>query len=183
MSREKTADEVLQSVMDSLDNSQDELDQPSRPSAPEEREAAEWTVAGIEGSTRVSTDFGEVPAHLVRVRDKLRSKDGRFLRVIRISEYKLDQRFLDLYPDARPVVIRPQALGRRFPMNTVQLSPAQRVAVPSDWSNRDCERADKLSSARASVDQTLGQVTYYSFDLGEPTMVQCEGLWVESHMN
>lgn len=180
MSKNETADAVLQRVLDhvgDVDPTQEALNDDDF-SEPEER--TEWNIAGIAGPTRLSTDFGEVPAHLVRVRDKIRSRDGRYLPVIRISEYKLEQAFLDRHPDAQPVVIRPHSLGNQSPVNTIQLSPAQRVVMPTDWSKKNFVRADSLSSMRASHDVSTGMVSYYSFDVGEPTVLQCEGLWVES---
>ena len=63
-----------------------------------------WSIPGIYSGTRISTSFGEVPAHLIRVRDQLRTRDGDYVRVLRIDEYKLDADFL-----ARRVTINDDA--------------------------------------------------------------------------
>lgn len=139
-----------------------------------------WTLPGIAGATRVSTNFGEVPAHLIRVRDKLRTREGRYLPVLRIEEYKLDEEFLRLRPEARPVLIGPHASGGLKRSGNVILSPAQLVASPSDSGDTSGVRADELSRQRVTVDSSLGRLSYFVFDLGEPTVLRCEGLWVHS---
>ena len=50
-----------------------------------------WKLPGILSDTRITTNFGEVPAHLVRTRDRLKVRDGRYLPVLRIPSLKLDE--------------------------------------------------------------------------------------------
>lgn len=140
----------------------------------------QWHLPGLSGNTRLCTDFGQVPAHLIRMRDKVRCADGRFVRVLRIQEYKLDQEFLDLHPQACPVVIRKHALGRQVPISDVEVSPAQQVVLPLDWSKKTTVRAETLSKLRGFCDRSTGVVSYFSFDVGEPTLLQGEGLLFQS---
>ena len=139
-----------------------------------------WTLPGIASQTRVSTNFGEVPAHLIRVRDKLRTREGRYLPVLRIEEYKLDDEFLKLRPEARPVSLSAPAGTRSERRERIILSPAQPVAAPSDSDRNQCARADTMSRERVAIDRSLGRISYFVFDLGEPEMIRCEGVWVRS---
>ena len=83
-----------------------------------------WGLPGIYSGTRVSTSFGEVPAHLIRVRDQLRTRDGDYQRVVRIDEYKLDAEFLSDHPEARPI----RFSGKRGDSAaSVFVSPGQRI--------------------------------------------------------
>mgnify|MGYP001829256044 CR=1 FL=1 len=139
-----------------------------------------WTLPGIAGPTRVATNFGDVPAHLVRVRDMLRTQEGRYLQVIRIDEYKLDEEFLMQRPEARPVSIGVCGAGGNPRGGAVLLSPAQLVSTRLDLENPMGTRADKLSRQRVSVDSSLGRLSYFVFDLGEPALIRCGGVWVRS---
>ncbi len=153
---------------------------PDTPQRPAPAKRATWSLPGIAGATRVSTNFGEVPAHLIRARDQLRTREGRYLPVLRIEEYKLDEEFLRLRPEARPVSIGAQDSGGLVRSGKVVLSPAQLVSARSDTGPQNGVRADALSRQRVAVDSSLGRLSYFVFDLGEPVQIRCEGLWVHS---
>lgn len=139
-----------------------------------------WPLPSLSGRLRLSTDFGEVPAQLIRVRDRLYCADGRYRPVLRIQAFKFDRAFLDRHPQARPVVIRKNALGDNLPATEVVLSPAQRLLLPSDRSQRTTVSADTFAPPRGSGDPFTGSVTYYAFDVGEATLLQGERIWLAS---
>ena len=173
-------DAVLQRLLNRVNefpSSEDDDEQPAQTSKLQDQV---WQLPGIAGNTRLSTDFGEVPAHLIRMRDKVRCVDGRYRRVLRIQEYKLDQEFLKLHPHAKPVVIRKHALGSQLPLNMIEVSPAQQLDLPSDWSKQKTVRATTLSTIRGECDRSTGFVSYYSFYVGEATLLQGEGIWFSS---
>ena len=136
-----------------------------------------WSLPGILGQTRVATNFGHVPAHLIRVRDYLKTRDGKFLPVLRISEYKLDEEFLTLRPDARPVTIPKDAIQRRFPTHDIHMSPGQKISVASDSAQERLLHAAELSGSRKAFDRSLGMIAYFEFILPETTQICCEGVW------
>jgi hypothetical protein len=137
-----------------------------------------WTLPGLLGPTRVMTSFGHVPAQLVRVGDTLRTREGGFVRVQRISELRIDEGFLASRPDAAPVIIRRNGLRAGTPHQDVALSPAQLVSVgPNRFEDR-LLRADALSRERSGIDRSLGMMVYISLHLAESAQINCDGLWV-----
>ncbi|MEM6579155.1 MAG: Hint domain-containing protein [Pseudomonadota bacterium] len=181
MRHEEQDEAVLQRLLNHVDEFPVPTERANRPAETYRKPTQIWQLPGLAGHTRLSTDFGEVPVHLIRMRDKVRCVDGRYLRVLRIQEFKLDQEFVDLHPQAKPVVIRKNALGQQLPLTEIELSPAQRLILPSDWAKRKPVRADTLSPTRSSCDLSSGIVSYYSFDVGEATLLQGEGVWFASY--
>jgi len=139
---------------------------------------AKWSIPGVYGGTRISTSFGEVPAHLIRVRDQLRTREGEFVRVMRIDEYKLDSDFLDKHPDARPIRFQAKGTNGRPSGNAVFLSPGQVVLA------RNAAGSETLRPAREFMDQpgvmpeTTGPFSYFVFHLGTAALVRAEGMWI-----
>jgi hypothetical protein len=137
-----------------------------------------WTLPGILGPTRVTTSFGHVPAHLVRVGDTLRTQDGSYERVRRISDLKIDEDFLARHPEAAPVVLRRGSLEKGLPHQDVLLSPAQQVALgPNRFEARPVAAGD-LSRERGGIDKSLGMMVYLRFHLDRPAQICCDGVWV-----
>jgi len=137
-----------------------------------------WTLPGIAGPTRVTTSFGHVPAHLVRVGDTLRTREGSYLRVLRISEFKFDDEFLERSPEAEPVVLRRNSLGPHMPLQDVVLSPAQEVSIGKNRYEERAIPASQITQARSSVDGALGMLVYFQFHLAKPAQIHCDGIWV-----
>ncbi|MEM9843623.1 MAG: Hint domain-containing protein [Pseudomonadota bacterium] len=181
MRRQDQDDVVLQRLLTRVEQGLSKRDETQPRVKPPEQPKYTWQLPGLAGNTRLSTDFGEVPASLIRTRDKVRCVDGRYLRVLRIQEYKLDQEFFDLHPHAKPVVIRKHSLGRQLPADTIEVSPAQHLVLPTDWNKRKTVRADATSTMRSECDRSTGMISYFSFDVGEATLLQGEGLWFSSY--
>jgi hypothetical protein len=139
-----------------------------------------WTAPGILGTSRVETQFGLVPAQLVRVGDMLRTRDGSFLRVLRISDLKIDQAYLDVRPEAAPVIIKKNTLPRRRPIQDLGLSPAHMVAIGPNRFEEEMVVARDLSSVRGRVDRSLGMLLYVQFHFELEAIIKCEGMWVLS---
>ena len=145
---------------------------------PAASEARDWSFPGIFGSTRVATTFGDVPAHLIRKHDRLRTKDGKFLEVLRISEYKLDDEFLSHHPEARPVVIRRGSLAPGKPACDIHFSPGQRIVATGPSGRTVLATAIEISSNKQVVPNVPGALSYFVFHLAEAALVRCEGIWV-----
>jgi hypothetical protein len=153
-----------------------------RLAGPDPAEGAGWSLPGILGSTRVTTAFGHVPAHLVRVGDALKTREGSFLKVQRITDLRIDEDFLSRRPEAAPVILRRNRLGSGVPHQDVALSPAQMVSVgPNRFEDRLVPAAE-LSRERGGIDKSLGMMVYFRFDLGRAAQVNCDGLWVAIDM-
>ena len=139
-----------------------------------------WKLPGILSKTRVTTNFGHVPAHLIRTNDRLKTRDGHYLPVMRISSFKLDEEFVRQNPHARPVKIPKDAIQRRVPFQDVYLSPAQLIAVSSDVTQERLTAAYKVDSGQLSFDRSLGMIEYFEFILPEPAQFYVDGLWTPS---
>ncbi|MEM6635697.1 MAG: Hint domain-containing protein [Pseudomonadota bacterium] len=125
----------------------------------------------------MSTSFGEVPAHLIRVRDRLRTRNGTFLPVLRIDEYKLDADFLSFHPDARPVMIARGSLGNNQPGQDAWFSPRQLVLSGADGARHRLVEARDVATRPQTMVSPAGGLAYYVFHLGQAALVRSEGIW------
>ena len=150
---------------------------------PPHGDGRKWELPGISGATHVTTNFGKVPAQLVRVGDHLKSRSGHYRPVLHIRETKLDSDFFVRHPEAKPVLVKRGSVGNGCPAQDVLLSPAQAVTVSAIAASPIATQARELSQSFQSVDKTLGMVAYYEFELDCPDDICCEGLWVKSRAN
>jgi len=142
------------------------------------RSRTNWNLGGVYGSTRVSTSFGEVPAHLVRVRDQLRTRDGEFARVLRIDEYKLDANFLEKHPEARPIRFQARKLNGSVSGASVFLSPGQVVLARNAAGHETLRPAREFMDQPGVMPETTGPFSYFIFHLGQAALVRAEGMWI-----
>ena len=141
------------------------------------RRMRKWTLPGICSGTRISTSFGEVPAQLIRVRDRLRLRDGRFKPVLRIDEYKLDAEFMAQHPEARPIRFSAKVAGKTGE-SVVHVSPGQMVLARGHEGDEVLRTAAEFLDRPGALPDTPGPLTYYVFHLGEAVLVRAEGMWV-----
>jgi hypothetical protein len=131
-------------------------------------------ITGLESRTRVTTAFGEVPAHLLRVNDTLRTADGRFLKIRKIDVLQFDAGFLRGHPDAYPIRIGAGAIRPGVPARDIYLAPEQQVlAANGGHSSKIVMARDMLSRPRV-LREPLEQVAYFRLDLGGPASVLSE---------
>lgn len=140
--------------------------------------AAELDLVGIEARTRITTSFGDVPAHLLRVNDTLRTHDGRFLKIRAIDALRLDEGFLRYHPDAFPIRIAAGALGSERPQKDIYLAPNQEILIGSGHGGAAPLRARDLLSRPRVVRDPGEQVIYFIIDLGQPAMILSEKIWL-----
>jgi len=139
---------------------------------------AKWTLGGVYGGTRISTSFGEVPAHLIRVRDQLRTRDGSFARVMRIDEYKLDEEFLGQHPEARPIRFQSKKTNGSAAGAPVFLSPGQVVLARNAAGTETLRPAIEFMDQPGVMPETTGPFSYFIFHLGTAALVRAEGMWI-----
>jgi hypothetical protein len=137
-----------------------------------------WNIPGVYSATRLSTSFGEVPAHLIRVRDQLRTRDGSFKRILRIDEYKLDTEFLSEHPEARPIRFSTRSRGASSTGQDILLSPAQPVLARGPNGKETLKRAIEFLNQPGVMPNTSGPSSYFVFHLGEAALVRAEGMWI-----
>jgi hypothetical protein len=128
--------------------------------------------------TRITTSFGEVHAHALRERDLVRTRTGEFKPIRWIDRIVLDENFLARHPDAQPVLIRANALGRGLPRADIILSPRQPVAPLFNQLPGTAKTAADLLSRPGVYRKTENAITYTLFHLGAPDYVMTERFWV-----
>ena len=143
-------------------------------------EDPKWRLQGILAETRITTNFGKVPAHLVRTGDRVRTRSGRYLPVKDIQEYKLDLDYVERHPEALPVTIKQGSIDGKHPTQDVLLSPEQLVTLDGKHAKPEFVHACEIPRVRQSFDPALGLVAYYKFVLEETAELFCEGVWVKS---
>jgi len=141
-------------------------------------QALHWTLPGFGPMTRVSTSFGEVHAQALRVRDQVRTKSGGFKPIVWLDRLVLEDEFLRRHPDALPVLIRANALGRGLPRQDITLSPRQPISPVANHLPPSARVAADLLQRPGVFRKTESTVTYTLFHCGEPQMVMVEKLWV-----
>lgn len=135
---------------------------------------AKWTVPGFGPMTRISTSFGEIPAQTLRVGDTVRTREHGFQRVTWLDRIVLDEGFLQVHPEARPVTIGANAFGSANPTETVTVSPHQKFRVGSEPLRRARE---VLQNPRVTIPpETL--FTFTIFHCDEPCEIRAAGLWL-----
>lgn len=151
----------------------------SRDSVPDNKRPTEfWTIPGFGWNTRVTTSFGDLPVQALRVRDPVRTSRGNFVQVQWVDEIKLDEGFLDGFPDAHPVTITAGSLGKGLPKSDMTVSPHQRVAVGDNGFHSEFRMARDLLGRPGVLRNPQFPLRYYLFHCGEPTQVMIEGVWV-----
>ena len=139
-----------------------------------------WRLQGIYAETSVTTNFGKVPAQLIRLGDRVRTRSGLYLPVRDIQEYILDAEYLERHPEALPVLIPVGAIDGRLPTQDVMLSPELLVTLDARRTKPEMTLARELRNSCPAVDTTLGMVAYYQFGLDRPAEIYCEGIWANS---
>lgn len=143
--------------------------------------ARDWTLPGFGPLTRVATSLGDIPAQALRERDLVRTQSGDYKRIEWIDRIVLDEEFLSLHPDAMPVHIRPNALGRGVPSHDVFLAPRQPIATAANkFEERDALSALELIGRPGVFRKAEAMYTYTLFHLGEPAVVQCSKMYVNT---
>lgn len=137
-------------------------------------------VVGLAPMSRVTTNFGEVYAHVLRQGDCVRTVNGDFQRIVDIDRLRLDEEFLSRYPEARPICIRKDAFGPGLPKSDLILAPFQKLRVGLPTSNAPMIFAQELHG-RAFVHRVPEtQVTYTNVILDGGAQILCEGVAVDT---
>lgn len=138
----------------------------------------QWSLPGFAPMTRITTSFGDVHAQALRERDLVRTRSGEFKPIRWVDRIVLDEGFLSRHPDAQPVLIRANSLGRGLPRADIMLSPRQPIAPLYNQLPGSAKTAADLLSRPGVYRKTENVVTYTLFHLGAPDYVMTERFWV-----
>jgi hypothetical protein len=150
---------------------------------PDPRDVQEWSIPGFGAGARIHTSFGLVPVEALRRGDPVKTSDDQFLKVQYVDQLRLDRRFLLNHPEAQPVTIPKGAYGVTSPNQSIRLSGAQVVKLPSRFDQGRGKAAHDLIGQRHISRDLSGYFTYYVFHCGEPCTICIDGLWVEIAVN
>jgi hypothetical protein len=131
-------------------------------------------LVGLESRTRVTTAFGEVPAHLLRVNDAVRAADGRFFKIRKIDVLQFDPEFLRTTADAYPIRIGAGAIRTGVPARDIYLAPDQEIVAMSGGYGSKLTTARDLLSRPRVLREPVDQVAYFRLDLGGETTILAE---------
>ena len=131
-------------------------------------------LVGLESRTRVTTAFGEVPAHLLRVNDSVRAADGRFFKIRKIDVLQFDAEFMRTTADAYPIRIGAGALRTGVPARDIYLAPEQEIVASTGGFESRILMARELLSRPRVMREPVDQVAYFRLDLGTPATILAE---------
>ncbi|WP_158221927.1 Hint domain-containing protein [Actibacterium pelagium] len=137
-----------------------------------------WTVPGFGPMTRVTTNFGQIPAQALRVRDLVRTQSGDFLPIVWLDRILLNEDFMVHHPEAMPIELQPSVFGPGKPAKSVVLSPGQDVCPEPGFGDPNLTRVSDMLQRPGAMRRPEQIYTYTVFHLGKPEMVDCEGLWI-----
>lgn len=84
-------------------------------------------LTGISGRACLATDFGPVPAMLLRKNDRVQTVDGDFVKVIAVRKVAFDAELLTSHPAHCVIRIRAGRLGSGMPRSDTDVAPDQLV--------------------------------------------------------
>jgi hypothetical protein len=131
-------------------------------------------LVGLESRTRVTTAFGDVPAHLLRVNDAVRTADGRFLKIRRIDVIQFDADILRSTAEAYPIRVGPGALRTGVPQRDIYLAPEQELLAAFGAHDSKVVTARTLLSRPRVTREPVDQVAYFRLDLGAKATILAE---------
>ncbi len=79
--------------------------------------------------TLITTDMGEIPAHMLRPGDMVLTRDHDYQPIRWVGLRDMGGRFLLDNPHLRPVLVRRAAFGNDLPVHDVMLSPNARLPL------------------------------------------------------
>ena len=136
-----------------------------------------WDIPGFGPETRISTNFGEVPAKLLHERDRVRTANGTFKQIKWMRRIGLDADFMSKYPQAHPIVIQANAFGQGVPERDVIVSPHQKVQLRGLKPDESARLVADLEGRAKIMRKPVSTISYTLFHLGEAQLVRTEGLW------
>ena len=139
-----------------------------------------WDIPGFGPETRISTNFGEVPAKLLHERDRIRTASGAFKQIKWLKRIGLDKDFMSKYPQAYPIMIQAGAFGQGVPERDVMVSPHQKVQLRGQKPDETARLVANLEGRAKIMRKPVSTISYTLFHLGEPQLVRTEGLWAET---
>lgn len=136
--------------------------------------------------TLIATPKGEVPVELLRVGDRIVTRDNGLQEIRWLGQKALGWHDLAANPHLKPVLIRQGSLGNGLPERDMMVSPNHRMLVANDRTALYFDEHEVLVSAKHLVAgkgidtvDSLG-TTYVHFMFDRHEVVLSNGAWTES---
>lgn len=131
--------------------------------------------------SEILTDRGLIAAKVLKVGDRVMTRDHGLQTVRRIGRRQFGWRALGLIPLLRPVVIEAGALGHGLPARQIALAPDHGIASASaDGLGIQIVQAKRYIGAPGVDRGAFHNVTYIQIGLDQPALVNVSGLWCET---
>lgn len=138
----------------------------------------QWNMPGFGPLTRIETQFGDFPAQTLRVRDRVRTRNGLFAEIRWLDRIILSEDFLRRHPEALPILIPAGSVQRGVPMRDLVISPGQTICLESKYMEHGERAARDLAREGRAFRKPEPMFTYTLFHCGVPVEVRAEGIWV-----
>lgn len=148
--------------------------------APPEQSPAMASAKDIPGFgplTPIETDFGQVPAQALRLRDRVRLRSGRYCPIVWIDRLLLDENFLRRNHEAQPVLVPPGKFRHGLPACPVLLAPGQRLSGGQGYAP-SLRNAHDLLQAGMAYRRPETFLTYVTFGFDAQEDVCAGGIWL-----
>lgn len=137
--------------------------------------------------TGIATPDGDVNVENLKVGDDVLTIDGDAKAIKWIGSRTLSQKDLTAHPEARPIILRKNSLGKNIPQEDLRVSPQHRILVRSKVAQRVFGTLEALVPAKklisldgVDVEEHCEEVTYVHFALEEHDVVLAQGAYAES---
>jgi Hint domain len=135
--------------------------------------------------TQILTERGEIPAELLRVGDRVVTRDNGIQEVRWIGLSRMYVQDFIVSPHLLPVSIRQGALGKGLPDRDLVVSPNHRVLVAAERTSIFFAEREVLVAAKHLQAQGVGTVessgtVYIHFMFDRHEVILSNGAWTES---
>ena len=137
-------------------------------------------ISGIAANVRIATDFGPVPAMLLRPRDRVQTADGGYSVVDKIGTLSFEEDFLTDNPKAQGILIRAGALGGGIPRADIIVAPQQWIGADPKRMGAEFAMAENcLGIPGVSRLAPSGDLTFHQLALSGPAVILAEGVRIQ----
>lgn len=138
----------------------------------------------LTGGCVIATDRGEVPAEVLRVGDRIITRDNGLQRLRWIGTRRLNRADLFANDHLRPLLVRQGSLDGWLPEGDIRVSPNQRILAPRDRSLVHFEEHEALISAKHMIDMrpagASASISYTCVLFDRHEMILLNGVWTEA---
>ena len=131
---------------------------------------------GVVADVRIETDFGPVPAMLLRPRDRLRTAGGGFVKLTEIQTIAFDVKCIAAHPQTGGIRIEEGVFGAGLPRQPVTIAPGQLIEGDPQRSGTDAVSAEQCIGLPGVARVPSEETVYHMIRCDRPARILAEGL-------